>query len=96
MPDTHNNPLYLPVEDIAARGSFCARTVRRAISAGELPGYKVGRSLRVRVDEFDAWLQSKRIPNARVGATSTEPRVSDRATKTTKHREGCASGGDAA
>jgi len=41
------------------------RTVRRAIARGDLPGYKIGRSLRVNVDELDAWVKSKPIPNAR-------------------------------
>ena len=53
--------------DAAARLSLCDRTIRRAISAGDLPGYKLGKSLRVRLDELDAWAMAKAIPNARTG-----------------------------
>jgi excisionase family DNA binding protein len=30
--------------------------------AGELPSYKVGRAVRFRREELDAWLESKRTP----------------------------------
>ena len=40
-------------------------SLRRAISAGELTGYKIGKSLRVRLDELDAWAMSKAMPNPR-------------------------------
>ena len=53
--------------DAGARVSLCDKTIRRAISAGELPGYKFGKALRVRVDELDAWAAAKVIPSARSG-----------------------------
>lgn len=47
------------------------RTLRRAISAGELTGFKFGRALRIDLDELDRWISSKAIPTAR----STRRRV---------------------
>lgn len=43
------------------------RTLRRAISNGELTGYKFGRALRIDLDELDRWIASKAIPTARTG-----------------------------
>lgn len=48
------------------------RTLRRAIAAGELPAYKFGSALRVRLDELDAWAESKAMPNPR----TTRPTLS--------------------
>lgn len=61
-------PAWVPLSTGAERVSLCERTLRRAISAGELPGYKFGKALRVRLDELDAWAMSKAMPNARSGA----------------------------
>lgn len=48
-------------------------TFRRAISAGELRGYKFGprKGIRVRLSDAAQWAESKRVPNAR----STRERV---------------------
>lgn len=58
-------PAWVPLSIAAERVSLCERTLRRAISAGELPGYKFGKALRVRLDELDAWALSKAMPNPR-------------------------------
>lgn len=58
-------PAWVPLSTGAERVSLCERTLRRAISAGELPGYKFGKALRVRLDELDAWAMSKAMPHAR-------------------------------
>lgn len=58
--------LYISVYDAAGRCSLHHLTIRRAISAGELPAYKFGRALRVKVPELDQWAASKAIPNARI------------------------------
>ena len=58
-------PAWVPLSAAAERVSLCERTLRRAISAGELPGYKFGKALRVRLDELDAWAMSKAMPNSR-------------------------------
>lgn len=44
---------------------MCERTIRRAVSAGELRGFKFGKAVRVRLDDLDSWAESKTIPNAR-------------------------------
>ena len=58
-------PLFVSLDDGGIRVSLHPRTLRRAISAGELTGYKIGKSLRVRLDELDAWAMSKAMPNSR-------------------------------
>ena len=58
-------PAWVPLSAAAERVSLCERTLRRAISAGELPGYKIGKALRVRLDELDAWVMSKAMPDPR-------------------------------
>lgn len=57
--------VLVTMDDAGARCGLHGRTIRRAVSAGELPGYKFGKAFRVRVDELDAWIASKAIPNAR-------------------------------
>ncbi len=58
-------PLFVSLDDGGIRVSLHPRTLRRAISAGELTGYKIGKSLRVRLDDLDAWAESKAMPNPR-------------------------------
>lgn len=53
------------VEVGGERTGLHPRTLRRAISAGELTGYKFGRALRIDLDELDRWIASKAVPNAR-------------------------------
>lgn len=65
MQKAEDAPVFIPLSSASPMVGLCDRTLRRAISNGELPGYKVGRALRVRVDELDRWMQSKAIPNAK-------------------------------
>lgn len=58
-------PAWVPLPAAAERLSLCDRTIRRAISRGELRGYKFGKAVRVRLDELDAWAEGKAIPIAR-------------------------------
>lgn len=58
-------PAWVSLGAGAVRVSLHERTIRRAISAGELTGYKFGKALRVRLDELDAWALSKAMPNPR-------------------------------
>ena len=62
---TAEPPAYVPLAYAAERLSLCERTLRRAISAGELQGFKFGKALRVRLDDLDRWAESKAMPNAR-------------------------------
>lgn len=58
-------PLYVSLHEAGIRTSLCERTIRRAIANGELAGFKIGASLRVRLDDLDSWVESKALPNAR-------------------------------
>lgn len=43
----------------------CTRTIRRRISAGELPAYKIGhKAIRIKIADLDRI--SRRIPSARI------------------------------
>lgn len=58
-------PVYASLDTGGARVDLHPRTIRRAISAGELTGYRFGKALRIRLDELDAWAESKAMPNPR-------------------------------
>jgi excisionase family DNA binding protein len=58
-------PAWVPLSVASDRVSLCERTIRRAIANGELSGFKFGKALRVRLNDIDAWAESKAIPNAR-------------------------------
>ena len=51
----------ITVPDAAARIGLAAPTVYGMIAAGELPGYKFGRSVRVDEDELAAWKETRRV-----------------------------------
>jgi len=54
---TESEPYLLSLDAAAARLGVCTRTVRRAISAGELKAYRVrGKSIRVKTSDVDALL----------------------------------------
>lgn len=54
QPDPHR-PEYISPDDGAARWSVSRDTIRRLISSGQLPGYRLNsRIIRIRVDELDA------------------------------------------
>ena len=67
-----STPTWVPLSVAGERLSLHERTIRRAITAGELPGYKIGKALRVRLDELDAWAAAKVMPNPR----TTRPTLS--------------------
>ncbi|GJF09609.1 hypothetical protein NGTWS0302_14260 [Mycolicibacterium cyprinidarum] len=61
MPHNDTRPVRESVHTAAARGRVCARTVERAIAAGVLPAFKVGRAVRLRRADVDAWLTSEPV-----------------------------------
>lgn len=70
MPGRQTNSVsrhgQLATIDVAGeRAGLHPRTLRRAIAAGELRGFKFGRALRIDLDELDRWIESKAVPNAR-------------------------------
>lgn len=56
-------PRYITIPAAAGYLSLCDRTIRRAISRGELRGFKFGKALRVRIDELDEWAEKRAMPN---------------------------------
>lgn len=59
-------PQFITLDDAGIRTGVHPRTIRRAIAKGELPGYKLAaKALRIRIDDLDAWVESKLMPNAR-------------------------------
>ena len=59
-------PLYASLSDGGAVVSLHPKTLRRAIANGELPAYRFGKAIRIRLDELDAWAASKAMPHARL------------------------------
>jgi excisionase family DNA binding protein len=53
---TADGPRFLSVADVVERSGLSEKTVRRAISAGELPASRVGRRLLVPVDDVETWV----------------------------------------
>ncbi|MET8757383.1 MULTISPECIES: helix-turn-helix domain-containing protein [Lentzea] len=54
-------PAYLPVSEAAAHLSVSEVTIRRAIRAGKLPHIRLGRLVRVAVDDLDAFAAAHRV-----------------------------------
>ncbi len=50
---------YMSIRDAAKIAALSPRTVRRAISRGEVNAYKVGASLRLVPDDVHAWITSR-------------------------------------
>jgi excisionase family DNA binding protein len=71
------DPAWLSVRQAARALGVVSRTVYGLINAGRLPGYRIGRVIRVRHDDLDRFLESVRIEPGSLdhlcGPTSTEP-----------------------
>jgi excisionase family DNA binding protein len=50
----------LTVEQVAERLSVSTRTVRRLIDSGELPAHRMGRMVRVSVDDLERYIRGLR------------------------------------
>ncbi|GAB6939548.1 helix-turn-helix domain-containing protein [Isoptericola variabilis] len=50
---------YWSVADTAHAGQVNHMTVRRAIDRGDLPAYRIGRVLRIRPEDAQAWITAK-------------------------------------
>lgn len=53
------DPAYLSLDELAQYCSVAKKTLRKWLSYG-MPYYKVGRLVRVNVNEFDAWMKQFR------------------------------------
>jgi excisionase family DNA binding protein len=54
-------PTFYTVADIATMTGLSTHTVRRAIAAGTLRACKLGHSIRVRIEDYEAWINSSRL-----------------------------------
>jgi excisionase family DNA binding protein len=52
---------WLSVQEAARALGVVSRTVYGLINAGELPGHRIGRVIRVRREDLDRYLESARI-----------------------------------
>lgn len=60
----NRKPAYVSLDEAAEMLSVSTRTIRRRISDGTIPAYKLGkRPIRIRVEDLEAAL--RRIPSAR-------------------------------
>lgn len=60
MPKSHG-PDWVGAPGAAAHLGITMRTLYRMIDEGDLPAYRVGRVIRLRWDQIEAFLQSHRI-----------------------------------
>jgi excisionase family DNA binding protein len=54
-------PHFLTIDQVATNLSVSARTVRRWIKSGELPVYRIGRSVRIAQTDLGAFLACFRV-----------------------------------
>lgn len=54
-------PVWLGTKDAARQLGITTRTLYRLISEGELPAYKIGRVLRVKLADVETFLASARV-----------------------------------
>jgi excisionase family DNA binding protein len=67
-------PIYVSLDEAAQITALSTRTIRRRISDGTIPAYKLGKSsIRIRLDDLEKAL--RRIPSARMthGASTSWP-----------------------
>ena len=60
-----NDKDFLSVEEVAKRLSLKEETIRTYIREGLLDAYRFGNVLRVRVDDFERFVQERRIKRDR-------------------------------
>ncbi|HZO72271.1 MAG TPA: helix-turn-helix domain-containing protein [Ktedonobacteraceae bacterium] len=56
-----NDKDFLSVEEVARRLSLKEETIRTYIRDGSLSAYRFGKVLRIRVDDFEQFVQERRI-----------------------------------
>jgi excisionase family DNA binding protein len=54
-------PVWLGTQDAARQLGITARTLYRLINEGEIPAYQLGRVLRLRLSDVEAFLESARV-----------------------------------
>jgi len=56
-----NDKDFLSVEEVAKRLSLKEETIRTYIREGSLDAYRFGNVLRIRIDDFERFVQERRI-----------------------------------
>jgi putative molybdopterin biosynthesis protein len=54
-------PIWLGTKEAASHLGITARTLYRLIDAGDIPAYKLGRVLRIKRSDVEAFLRSVRV-----------------------------------
>jgi excisionase family DNA binding protein len=57
--------LLVSIPRVALKLGVDHKTLRLAVSRGELPAYRIGSNIRLKWTDVDAWLESKVIPTSR-------------------------------
>jgi excisionase family DNA binding protein len=70
---------WLSTQAAAARLGITTRTLYRFIDQGELPAYRLGRVIRLKADEVDAFIERSRIKPGELEHLYPEPAGRDEA-----------------
>lgn len=55
------NEVWLSTNEAAERLGITSRTLYRMVDQGDLPAYRMGRVIRFKTDEVDAFIEASRI-----------------------------------
>lgn len=58
---------YLTLEELASYANLSVTTLRRFVKSG-MPHYRMGRAIRVRPNDFDAWIDRFRSDGSKNGS----------------------------
>ena len=67
--------VWMSTKEAADRLGVTLRTVYRFIDEGQLPGYKVGRVIRLKQHEVDQFIEGTRITPGTLGHLYPEPKT---------------------
>lgn len=65
---------WLSTAEASDRLGVTLRTLYRLVDEGRLPAYKIGRVIRIKEDDVDAYLERARIQPGSLGHLYPEPR----------------------
>jgi hypothetical protein len=61
-PSPSNPPKALPIRAAAAQIPCCTRTLRKDISLGILPAFRLGPRIFIKAEDFETYVQNRAIP----------------------------------